>query len=145
MAPRSTVDDLAVALYEGIAVIARRFRQLQAPGELSLPERAALARLGRSGPATSAELARAEQITPQAMGNTLNSLENRGLIERSADPNDGRRIIMSLTDAARDVVRHRRDAKARQLADALSAGFTPAELDTLRAAAPLLERLADQL
>ncbi len=145
MAPRSTVDELAATLYESIGLLARRLRQLQAPGELSLPERAALARLARGGPATSAELARAEQITPQAMGNTLNSLEHRGLIERTSDPNDGRRIIMSLTEAAREVLRHKRDARTRQLADALGAGFTQAELDALGAAAPLLERLADQL
>src|SRR5947209_7667466 len=140
MAPRSTVDELAASLYDGIGLLARRLRQLQAPGELSLPERAALSRLARSGPATSAELARTEQITPQAMGNTLNSLEHRGLIERSSDPSDGRRVIMSVTDAAREVLRHKRDARTRQLADALSAGFTQAELDALGAAAPLLER-----
>jgi DNA-binding MarR family transcriptional regulator len=145
MADRSTVDELAGRLYDGVSLVTRRFRQLQAPGDLSLPERAALARIARGGPTTSAELARLEQITPQAMGNTLNSLESRGLIERSSDPSDGRRIIMSLTDSARDVVRHRRDAKTRQLTDVLSTGFTEAELDLLRAATPLLERLADQL
>ncbi|HEX3780400.1 MAG TPA: MarR family transcriptional regulator [Pseudonocardiaceae bacterium] len=145
MAARSTVDELAVELYNGISLIARRLRQLQAPGELSLPERAALARLGRGGPATSAELARAEQITPQAMGNTLNGLENRGLIERQADPHDGRRMIMSLTDVGRDVLRHKRDARTQQVSAALNAGFTSAELDALRAAAPLVARLADHL
>ncbi|HEV3359152.1 MAG TPA: MarR family transcriptional regulator [Pseudonocardiaceae bacterium] len=145
MAPRSTVDELAAMLYDDIGLLARRLRQLQAPGDLSLPERAALARLGRGGPATSAELARAEQITPQAMGNTLSALESRALIERSADPNDGRRIIMSLTEAGQEVLRHKRNAKARRLANALGKGFTPAELDTLHDAATLLERLADQL
>jgi DNA-binding MarR family transcriptional regulator len=145
MAPRSTVDELAAMLFDDIGLLARRLRQLHPPGELSLPERAALARLSRGGPATSAELARAEQITPQAMGNTLSGLESRGLIERSADPNDGRRFIMSLTDAGQEMLRHRRDVKARRLADALSTGFTSAELDTLHDAATLLERLADQL
>lgn len=145
MAERSTVDDLAAQLYDGIGLIARRLRQLQAPGELSLPERAALSRLSRSGSVTSAELARAEQITPQAMGNTLNGLESRGLIERTADPNDGRRFFMSLTDKGRDILRHKRNARTHQLADALKAGLTDAELDVLHAAAPLLERLADQL
>jgi hypothetical protein len=40
---------------------------------------------------------------------------------------------------------HKRDARNRQIADALTAAFAPAELDALRAAAPLLERLADHL
>jgi DNA-binding MarR family transcriptional regulator len=144
MARRSTVDDLAAELFDGISLVLRRIQQLQAPGALTLPERAALARLGRA-PATSAELARAEQITPQAMGNTLSGLESRGFVERSADPHDGRRIIMSLSDAGRDVLRHKRDTRTKQVAAALDAGFTAAELDSLRAAVPLLSRLAEHL
>ncbi|HEY4021473.1 MAG TPA: MarR family transcriptional regulator [Pseudonocardiaceae bacterium] len=145
MARRSTADELAADLFDGISLVVRRMRQHRAPDEPTLPERAALSRLHRGGPAASAELARYEQITPQAMGTTLASLESRGLIERSADPHDGRRIIVSLTDAGRDVLRHKRDTRTRQLTDALEAGFTPAELDALRTAVPLLQRLADHL
>jgi DNA-binding MarR family transcriptional regulator len=139
------VDELAADLFDGISLVVRRLRQVRAPEEPSLPERAALARLNRGGPAASAELARLEQITPQAMGTTLAGLERRGLIERSADPHDGRRIIVSLTDAGREALQHKRDARTRQIAEALDAGFTPAELDALRAVAPLLQRLADHL
>ncbi|HEY4460913.1 MAG TPA: MarR family transcriptional regulator [Pseudonocardiaceae bacterium] len=145
MARRSTVDELAAELFDGISLIVRRIKQLKAPGDLSMSERAALSRLDRGGATTSADLARADQITPQAMGNILAGLESRGLIQRSADPHDGRRIIVSLTDAGQEVQRHKRDARTRQFADALQAGFTPAELDALRAVAPLLERLADHL
>ncbi|HEX4225437.1 MAG TPA: hypothetical protein VHZ97_23940 [Pseudonocardiaceae bacterium] len=74
MARRSTVDELAGELFDGISLVVRRLRQLRAPEEPSLPERAALSRLNRGGPAASAELARLEQITPQAMGTTLASL-----------------------------------------------------------------------
>jgi DNA-binding MarR family transcriptional regulator len=139
------VDELAAELFDGISLIVRRIKQLKAPGDLSMSERAALSRLDRGGATTSADLARADQITPQAMGNILAGLESRGLIQRSADPHDGRRIIVSLTDAGQEVQRHKRDARTRQFADALQAGFTPAELDALRAVAPLLERLADHL
>ena len=45
-------DDLAVALYDGVSAVARRLRHAHTPGELSLPERAALGRLDRGGPAT---------------------------------------------------------------------------------------------
>jgi DNA-binding MarR family transcriptional regulator len=79
------------------------------------------------------------------MGNTLSGLESRGFVQRSADPHDGRRIIMSVTDSGREMLRDKRDLRNQQIAAALAAGFTPAELDALRAAAPLLERLAEQL
>jgi DNA-binding MarR family transcriptional regulator len=137
------VDDLAAALQDSISLLARRLRQAPTPGELSLPERSALSRLDRGGPATSAELARAEQITPQAMATTLGALEQRGLVGRRNDPHDGRRIIMSLTEAGRDMLRRKRAVRAQQLSAALAEGFTPEELEVLALAAPLIERLAE--
>jgi DNA-binding MarR family transcriptional regulator len=52
---------------------------------------------------------------------------------------------MSLTAAGRQVLQDKRAARTQQLARALSAGFTPAELGQLMAAAQLLERLAQSL
>ncbi|HEY0497418.1 MAG TPA: MarR family transcriptional regulator [Kutzneria sp.] len=136
------VDDLAAALQDSVSLLARRLRQASTSGELTLPERSALSRLDRGGPATSAELARAEQITPQAMATTLGGLEQRGLVERRNDPHDGRRIIMSVSDAGREVLRRKRAAHARQLAAALGDGFAEDELAALAVAVPLIERLA---
>jgi DNA-binding MarR family transcriptional regulator len=136
------VDDLAAALQDSVSLLARRLRQASTSGELTLPERSALSRLDRGGPATSAELARAEQITPQAMATTLGGLEQRGLVERRNDPHDGRRIIMSVSDAGREVLRRKRAAHARQLAAALGDGFAEDELAVLAVAVPLIERLA---
>src|SRR5262245_37843625 len=122
------VDELAAALYGGIGLLARRLRQAPVPGELTLPERSVLARLNRGGSATAAELARAEQITAQAMGVTLAGLERRGLVERRPDPDDGRRVILSLSQTGAELLRHKADVRARQLSSALSANFTEAEL-----------------
>ncbi len=79
------------------------------------------------------------------MGATLAALEQRGLIERHRDPGDGRRIMLSISDAGRQVVNDRRGARTELLATALRAAFTDGELSQLRAAAPLLERLAENL
>ena len=76
------------------------------------------------------------------MGATLSALEARGLVARGPDAQDGRRVVLSVTEAGRGILRNKRDARTEQLAQALSAGFTPAELSQLMAAAPLLERLA---
>ena len=114
-------------------------------GELTLPETSALVRLDRGGPATPSELARLEQISPQSMGATLGALEARALIERRPDPADGRRAVMSLTEAGRQMLRHRRDARTQQLARALAAEFTRSELNQLMTAAPLIERLAQRI
>jgi DNA-binding MarR family transcriptional regulator len=137
--------EVAAALRVSIGLLLRRMRQVGPDGELSLPEMSALARLDRSGPATSSTLARLEQISPQSMGATLAGLEARGLVQRHPDPEDGRRAVLSLTGAGQHVLQDKRSARVAQLAQALSSGFTPAELRQLRAAAPLLERLAQTI
>jgi DNA-binding MarR family transcriptional regulator len=139
------VDQVAGALRVSIGLLRRRLRQAQADGGLTLPETSALARLDRGGPTTSAALARIEQISPQSMGATLGALEARGLIERGSDPQDGRRAVMSVTEAGLQALRDRRNAGTEQLAQALSTGFTRSELRQLMAAAPLIERLAESI
>jgi DNA-binding MarR family transcriptional regulator len=139
------VEQVAAALRLSIGLLLRQLRQTPVPDELTMPESAALARLDRGGPATDSALARREQISPQSMGATLAGLEARGLVERRPDPQDGRRAVMSVSEAGRQVLHSKRSARTQRMARALSAGFTPAELATLLAAAPLLERLAQSI
>ncbi|AEH10716.1 MULTISPECIES: MarR family winged helix-turn-helix transcriptional regulator [Protofrankia] len=145
MSRESDVDQVATTLRLSIGLLLRRLRQAQPAGELTMPESSALVRLERGGPTTAAALAKIEQISPQSMGATLGALEARGLVERRPDPQDGRRVILSATEAGLQALRDRRDARTEQLAKALSSGFTPAELEQLMAAAPLLERLAQSI
>jgi DNA-binding MarR family transcriptional regulator len=137
--------DVAAALYLSIALFLRQLRRSPVQDELTPPEISALERLDRAGSATPGRLAAAEQITPQAMGATLAELTRRGLAERSPDPADGRRVVISLTEAGQRFVRNKRTARTEQLAKALSDRFTREELDVLRAAAPLIERLGESL
>ena len=137
--------EVAGALRVSIGLLLRRLRQTRGDGELSLPETAALARLDRGGPATPGALAKLEQISPQSMGATLAALAARGLVDRRPDPDDGRRALLSVSKAGKQVLTKKRNARTEQLARALSAGFTREELDLLMAAAPLLERLAQSI
>jgi hypothetical protein len=93
VAHKPDVDALAVVVYQAFSLIPRRAKKLQTSGELTLPERVPLARLDGGGPASSAELSRVEQISPQAMRVTLGSLEARGLVQRELDPAAGRRQV----------------------------------------------------
>jgi DNA-binding MarR family transcriptional regulator len=145
MGQEPDVTDVAGALRASIGLLLRRLRQVRVEGELTLPESAALTRLDRGGPSTASALARREQISPQSMGATLGALEARGLVERRPDPQDGRRVVLSVTDSGRQVLQDKRNARTERLAKALSAGFTPSELRQLEAAAPLLERLAQSI
>ena len=82
-----------------IGLFVRRLRQVPAEGDLTLPETSALARLDRGGPTTTGARAKLEQISPQSMGATLGALEARGLVKRRPDPDDGRRVVPSATEA----------------------------------------------
>jgi DNA-binding MarR family transcriptional regulator len=139
------VEQVAAALQLSIRLLRRQLRQSEHDSELTLPEISALSLLERGGPTTPGALAKVEQISPQSMGATLSALEARGLVERQADPADGRRVFMSNTEAGTAALRGRRTARTEQLAQALSQGFTNLELRQLMTAAPLIERLAHNL
>ena len=145
MAEEPDVREVAAALRVSIGLLLRRLRQVRPEDELTLPESSALARLDRTGPATPGALAKLEQISPQSMGATVAALEARGLVGRHPDPADGRRVVLSVTAAGLEVLRNKRGARTEQLAQALSTGFTAAELRQLMVAAPLLERLAQSI
>jgi DNA-binding MarR family transcriptional regulator len=145
MTPGPDVNEVAGALRVSVGLLLRRLRQTRTEGEPTLPESSALARLDRGGPATASALAKLEQISPQSMGATLGALEAKGLVERRPDPGDGRRAVLSVTEAGLRVLRDKRNARTERLAKALSAGFTPAEIQLLAAASPLLERLAESI
>lgn len=138
---RETASRLRVA----VGAFKRRIREASAGGELSIPQLTALSRLDRLGPMTTAGLARREQITPQAMGATVASLEKLGLVTRSADAGDARRSILSLTAEGLAAVRSGRDDVVDRIVAVLDESFTVEETEVLAAAAPLIERLADLL
>jgi DNA-binding MarR family transcriptional regulator len=122
--------------------LSRRLRQTSVVGELTLPQASVLSLLEREGPVTPGALATKERITPQSMGTILVSLEELGLVSRTPDPTDGRRLVISVTEAGRQGILGARRQKEERLAQALATNFTNEEQQVLRAALPLLERLA---
>jgi len=137
--------EVAGALRVAVGLVVRKLKQSPFAGELTMAESSALSRLERGGPATSSDLARSERISPQSMGVTVASLLDQGLVERSRDPEDGRRIMLSITEAGQRTVRDKRGARTQAIAAALRDGFSEDDLSQLMAAAGLLERLAEKL
>jgi DNA-binding MarR family transcriptional regulator len=138
---RETANRLRIA----IGAFKRRVREASSAGELSSPQLTALSRIDRLGSLTTAELARREQISPQAMGTTIASLESLGLVVRRGDAADGRRLILSVTPEGLAAIRSGRNAMVDRIAAVLEESFADEETEILAAAAPLIERLADLL
>jgi DNA-binding MarR family transcriptional regulator len=146
MSGAAPVDDVAAALQASVRLLVQRLRQSPAvEGDLTSSETSALARIERAGTISPSELARLERISPQSMGATVAALEERGLVCRQPDPDDGRRAILSLHRAGNELLRRRRNARNELLSHALATAFSPAELRQLMAAAPLIERLAESI
>ncbi|MGH9103670.1 MAG: MarR family transcriptional regulator [Acidimicrobiales bacterium] len=133
--------DLAAALRISVARLHRRLRAQRPDSGLSLTQIALLATLQRHGPASPTALAEHEKVQPPSMTRALSSLEARGLVDRLPHPSDRRQVLIRLTEQGEALLsedRRRREAwLSQRLAD-----LSTEELEALRAAAPVLERLA---
>lgn len=132
------VSDLARTLGR----LVRHMRAAAAQHELSLTESAVLARLGRDGPATTSDLARAEGMRPQSMSAAVATLEERGLIERKPHPSDGRQLNIALTGKGAEVRASTKDLKRAWLAQA-TARLQDEERQILARAGGILKRLLE--
>jgi DNA-binding MarR family transcriptional regulator len=137
---RSDVE-LTSALRFSVMRLARRLRAQRAADEgLSLSQLATLATMDRHGPLTPRELAQHEKVQPPSMTRILAGLEERGLIDRTAHPSDGRQQLVTITKQAKALLRENRRRRDVWLAMRLRE-LSAEDRDILRAAAPVLERL----
>ena len=122
--------------------IRRRLREVATDAELTTGQASVLARLGKDEASAASALARLEGVRPQSMAATISSLEQLGLLRRSPDPSDGRRQIVALTEAGRNVEHGNREARVEWFIEVLQAHCTEPERQTLLSAAAILDRLA---
>jgi DNA-binding MarR family transcriptional regulator len=141
--PRRTIEVAVIDLTQAIGLLVRRVRAAAASHELSLTEAAVMARLAKDGPATTADLARAESMKPQSMGTTIAALEERGMVERKPHPTDGRQMNIELTAKGAAVRKSAGDAKRTWLAQAITQ-LDEQERETLFKAGEIIKRLVEK-
>lgn len=134
-------DDIAEGLMDLVVGLKRRARAGYDGQTIPYPQHAVLKWLERGGAATVADLARAELITPQAMGGLVATLEEAGYVVRRDDAEDARRRLVTLTPAGRKILAANRAARHRWLGRLLAEQFDADERRTLAAALVLLGRL----
>src|ERR1700757_66143 len=90
-ATTARTHELASQLRVVFGALSRRIRERARLDGLSNPQKAVLLRLEKDGPSTVSDLARAEGVKPQSIGQTVAGLRAAGLIEAAPDPIDGRK------------------------------------------------------
>jgi DNA-binding MarR family transcriptional regulator len=147
--PTATLDarlvQAAGELRSALRPLSRRLRSDPVQGDLSLSELSLLARLERDGAMTPAEMARREQVRPQSVVVPLARLEGLGLVVKTQDATDGRKLVLSLTRAGAARVGDARAERTRTLARAIAEALTPEEQELLIRAVPLLDRVSQAL
>src|SRR3984893_1959516 len=127
-----------------------RFRRPQSP--VSLSQLSALATLANFGPMTPGGLAIRERVRPPSMTREIPSLADLGFVDRVAHPDDGRQVLVSVSDAGAELLEAERRASQEWLPPRVvtrgRARREPAraggETDTLRKAADLILALVDE-
>lgn len=124
-------------------VLGQLVRRLRAEHRFPLSQGSVLGRLDREGLTSIGDLALAERVRPQSMTQTIADLETQGLIARQADPSDGRRALVALTDRGRETLMEDRRHREGWLAQAIEEELSPAEQALLASALDVLRRLAE--
>ncbi len=124
-------------------VLGHLMRRLRAEHRFSLSQGAVLGRLDREGTRSIGDLAVAERVRPQSMTPTVSDLEADGLIARRADPADGRRMLVELTEQGLQTLEQDRRQREGWLARAIAEDLSPEEQQVLMQALALLRRLAE--
>jgi DNA-binding MarR family transcriptional regulator len=132
---------LAEALRDAITRLNRRVRQARPVGDLTVTQLSALTSLELAGALTPRELADVERVQPPTMTKIVAKLEERGLVQRTPHPTDGRQVILSSTGLGREILGQYERVRDEWLAARL-AQLTPDERGVLTRAASLLSRLA---
>jgi DNA-binding MarR family transcriptional regulator len=141
--PRKNYETAVIDLMQSIGLLVRRVRAAASSHELSLTEASVMGRLAKDGPATTADLARAEGMKPQSMGTAIAALEEMGMVERKPHPTDGRQVHIDLTAKGAAVRKSAKDAKRTWLAQAI-AELDEREREALFKAAEIIKRLAEK-
>jgi DNA-binding MarR family transcriptional regulator len=141
--PRKNYESAVIDIMQSIGLLVRRVRAAASSHELSLTEASVMGRLAKDGPATTADLARAEGMKPQSMGTAIAALEEMGMVERKPHPTDGRQVHIDLTAKGAAVRKSAKDAKRTWLAQAI-AELDEREREALFKAAEIIKRLAEK-
>lgn len=101
--------------------------------------------LQRLGPMNVAALAGKRGVTHQTMRLVVAGLDADGLVQQIADPIDRRSRLVAISPAGDGALARERQARTSRIEEAIRRSLSSDERDLLRAAIPILDRLAEPM
>jgi DNA-binding MarR family transcriptional regulator len=141
-AKRRTVAELSHDFRLANGRLARRVRQEQADNELTSGQFSALGAVFRLGPMTLSALSEEERVTPPSMNRTVNALVEAGLVDRTGSAEDGRKVVLTVTDTGLSLVRETRRRRDDWIAQRIIR-LSPEQRQVLAAATDIMKELAN--
>jgi DNA-binding MarR family transcriptional regulator len=136
------LDEIAEALPQRASALSQLFLTRSSVC-VSRTEIGVVRRLG-CGPCRITDLAAEERLSQPGITLLVNRLEERGWVVRSADPSDGRAVLVSLTPAGKAVLGDLR-AEYRAMLHEEMASLDDRQVDTLACAVQILDELIERL
>ncbi len=130
----SEVRVLAVRLY-------RRLRLETGIAELTDSQLAVLMHLSRVTTSSPGRLAEVERVSAPSMNRTVNAIVEAGCARRTADPDDGRRVVVEITERGAKLAQTAREHRNAWL-EARLRELPKEDRATIAAAVELLNRMA---
>lgn len=133
----ATAQEIAIA----VARLNRRLRQ-ERHSELTPTQLSVLGAMTATGPVTPGALAAREKVSPPSITRTLGGLVELGLVVKSEHPDDGRQVVVSVSDLGTKVLAEERERRDAWLYLRLQE-LEPHDRAVLGEAAGILQRLAE--
>lgn len=128
--PRNTRRSLPIALLRAREVVMERFRPMLAAHDMTEQQWRVMRILGEQGVTDASELADKAFILAPSLTRIIRTLEERGLLFKHKDENDGRRVLLEITPAGLDII-YKITPESRLIFEDLEARFGREKIDAL--------------
>ncbi|MFC8530719.1 MarR family winged helix-turn-helix transcriptional regulator [Nocardia sp. NPDC057227] len=134
--------DYSVADAEHLRLAVGKFvRRVRSADTMPAGQAAVLGHLRRNGPSAIVALAERERVRHQTMARTVKLLTDQGLVHVGADPDDRRRVVVSLSAEGSARLDDEQASRAEWIARAAGVELTAQERAVLKRFPAVLEKL----
>lgn len=139
----SKTYEVAASLRSTITRLNRQLRKQNITSAFSNAELLTMGLLDQHGSMLPSALADLERISAQAISQIINRLVEAGVVDRTTDESDKRKVLITLTQAGKKHLDENRRIKEEWLVTSMDKLFSTEELALIEAFLPLLQRLAE--